>query len=294
MDKPINWIDHPFKSKERLVFTNEQLQIPGVRSLGRHNIQSAVPALTSHYHKDALEITYVTKGTLELYVNESEYHVNAGEAFIAFPNEVHSTNGIPMSLGEIYWLQLDFHDVDRFLYLDPEAANNIIQKLKAINHHQIYTDNKEIQKLMVKIFELIHDKTNRYLIANYLTLYLYLLISFSNNEHRPIAADIDQSLTFIHSHITDTITLDYLAGLCQLSTSQYKQKFKSQLGTSPRNYINKYKIAYAKKALSELRSITDIAIDLGFSTSSYFSIVFKRYTSYTPTEYRDKVLKLKN
>ena len=35
-------------------------------------------------------------------------------------------------------------------------------------------------------------------------------------------------------------------------------------------------------------SVTDIAMLLGFTTSSYFSTVFKKYTLYTPTEYLEK------
>ena len=39
------------------------------------------------------------------------------------------------------------------------------------------------------------------------------------------------------------------------------------------------------------RSITDIAYDLGFSSSQYFATVFKRYQSITPGEYRLRNLK---
>jgi AraC-like DNA-binding protein len=34
------------------------------------------------------------------------------------------------------------------------------------------------------------------------------------------------------------------------------------------------------------RSVTDIAFDVGFSSSQYFATVFRRYTTLSPAEYR--------
>ena len=79
-----------------------------------------------------------------------------------------------------------------------------------------------------------------------------------------------------------------MAALANLSCSQYKQKFKKQLEISPRHFINQQKIEYSKLLLLEGMSVTDIAMLLGFTTSSYFSTVFKKYTLYTPTEYLEK------
>ena len=57
------------------------------------------------------------------------------------------------------------------------------------------------------------------------------------------------------------------------------------MGVSPRNYINQQKIEYAKSLLKEGGSITDVSMALGFSTSSYFSYIFKKHTMLTPTEF---------
>ena len=45
------------------------------------------------------------------------------------------------------------------------------------------------------------------------------------------------------------------------------------------------KIEQAKILLLEKMSITDVAMYLGFTSSSYFSTVFKKFTLYTPSEY---------
>ena len=55
---------------------------------------------------------------------------------------------------------------------------------------------------------------------------------------------------------------------------------------TPREYINQLKIREAKKLLKEGRSVTEVALELGFSSSNYFAVLFKKITLYTPTEYQ--------
>lgn len=57
------------------------------------------------------------------------------------------------------------------------------------------------------------------------------------------------------------------------------------MGISPRRFINQQKIEAAKPLLLNRMSVTDIAMQLGFNSSTYFSTVFKQYTMYSPREY---------
>jgi len=285
INNPINWKDEYCCSKKRIVLTSQQLQIPGLRTFGVHTMQSAVQPLKPHFHENSFEITYVTKGVISFHVNGIEYKVNGGDAFIAFPNEVHSTNGIPLSLGQIYWLQLDISDSANFLFLNESASIPLISSLQKIKHHNIRTDNKEIRNILIKAFDLTSVSGNEYMIASYITIYLHLLINFSKESQFPLTPDIGKALTYIMDNITSDLSLDDIASYCLLSTSHFKQKFKNQMGISPRNFINQQKIDYAKSLLPDCTSITDVSMALSFSSSNYFSVVFKKYTSYSPTEF---------
>jgi AraC-like DNA-binding protein len=67
----------------------------------------------------------------------------------------------------------------------------------------------------------------------------------------------------------------------------FVRRFGKSFGISPLAYFNRMKIYQAMGLLSETQySIEQISEDLGFSDSSYFARVFKKYTSTTPTEYR--------
>ena len=54
---------------------------------------------------------------------------------------------------------------------------------------------------------------------------------------------------------------------------------------APRHYVNYHKIQLAKKMLLDGTSVTDTAMELGFGSSSYFTVVFRRYSACTPSEF---------
>jgi two-component system, response regulator YesN len=52
------------------------------------------------------------------------------------------------------------------------------------------------------------------------------------------------------------------------------------------SYLNRYRVQQAKKMLEEgKRCITDIALEVGFSNSGYFTRVFREEVGVSPREY---------
>lgn len=285
MDTPINWKDDYFVSKERVILTNNELKIPGIRLFATHKIQHAILPLLPHYHENAFEFTLVVKGSMSFYTAKKDYTISGGDVFISFPDEVHSTNDTPISLNHQYWMQVDISDPHNFLFLNDETASELIRELHLIDKHVIATDNKQIRYIIEKAFELAGNPESRFLVAGYLSIFLQLLISFSKENRYHTAADIETAIEYIGSHITEDLSLDEIAEVCNLSISQFKQKFRHVVGISPRNYINQEKIECAKKMLQDGYTITNVAMRLGFNSSSYFSTVFKKYTMEMPREY---------
>lgn len=285
MVSAINWHDHYTVTKDRVVYVEEQHHIPGVHALARHTIKNAIPSLEWHYHENSFEFTIATKGSISFCTRSSSYVFSGGDVFVSFPNEIHGTTNIPISIGEVYWFQLDISDEDHFLYLNRETAHYIISQLQAIPHHVVQADAQEICPVLKQAFYLAHTGEDPRFIASYLLLFLHLVIASAHKEQFRLSPDIGRTLNYILDNITDELSLDELASLANLSCSQYKQKFKKQMGISPRRFINQQKVEHSKVLLQEGMSVTDIAMLLGFTTSSYFSTVFKKYTLCTPMEY---------
>jgi AraC-like DNA-binding protein len=246
---------------------------------------NALAPLVSYFHEDAFEISLVTQGTMSFYCDEKEYDVPGGNVFISFPNEVHSTNEVPLSPLRMFWIQVEISDPDHFFFLDHESAIQLIRSLHTLKTHTVHTDNGEIRKVMEKAFRCCLQGQDRLLISSYLCIFFKLLTAFAQCPAYKDFPDIQNVVAYIDDHISEDLTLEFLASLSSLSTSQFKQKFSRVVGTSPRQYINNRKIKYAKKLLLSTRSVTDTAMELGFNNSSYFSTVFRKYAACSPSEY---------
>ena len=72
-----------------------------------------------------------------------------------------------------------------------------------------------------------------------------------------------------------------------LSSYYFCRAFKQSFGIPPHRYHISRRIERAKTLLAEpAHSVTEIALELGFSETSSFSAAFRHVTGITPTEYR--------
>lgn len=101
-----------------------------------------------------------------------------------------------------------------------------------------------------------------------------------------------QVANYIKHHISEAITAEAIAKHLYLSRPYLSARFKEETGLSLTDFILKEKTEEAKRLLcySE-KSLLNISNYLGFSSQSHFSRVFKKYSGYSPGEYRDKYVK---
>jgi len=82
-------------------------------------------------------------------------------------------------------------------------------------------------------------------------------------------------------------TLAELAVHVHLSPSYLAQLFAAQMGESPARYRRQTRLRRAEILLAETdRTVTEIAMDLGFSSPQHFATVFHRHRSMTPRAFR--------
>ena len=284
--RPIEWYDQFEDSRERKIWTEQEHTIPALRMIGYHNASHAQAPLEAHFHPGCFEFTYILQGNLHFFADDRDYILSGGDFFFTRPNEIHSTGQLPMSLHRICWFQLDVQDPEHFLFLDPRTARQVIDQLCQLDQ-RVTRASQISQELLRLILSNITDgsEIGRLQAGVLLGGLLCQLLKDSGKKRVRTTADISRATAYIEEHICEQITLEELAQVSILSVSQFKKKFKDQLGTSPRSYINFQKIELAKKALEAGNSVTDTAMALNFSSSDYFSVVFRRYTALSPTEY---------
>ena len=94
--------------------------------------------------------------------------------------------------------------------------------------------------------------------------------------------------SYIHDHCTEDLCLDEVAALAGFSKYHFSRLFKNFTGVSFYKYLNKKRMEHAEKLLVDPSlSITEVALQSGFSSLSAFIRMFKLIKDCTPTEFRN-------
>ncbi|MBN2653316.1 MAG: helix-turn-helix transcriptional regulator [Spirochaetales bacterium] len=268
-----------------------QLGIDGFEILGHYRYLKSESALRSEKFENLFEMIFVIKGLHNYEVEGEIYTLHGSEGLIIRPGEVHSTNNAPQQKGEIFWLifSAECEVLARGLGISQEEASQIVSILSAGNL-RTFRLNNEIADLLSKIFACDDDRSllNRLYYKNSLTRLILAILDSSQWQVVPQmkSSPVFRAVKFIRENIFEKITISELAAACGISESYFKRLFTYEMGASPLDYVNRLKVEEAKLFLSEKKSVTTVAFDLGFSTSQYFATVFKKYTGLTPKEWQ--------
>lgn len=94
---------------------------------------------------------------------------------------------------------------------------------------------------------------------------------------------------YVQRHISEPVTAENIAKHLYVSRPHLSAKFKEESGLTLTEYIMKEKINEAKRLLRHSdKTLVAISNYLGFSSQSHFTRAFKKLTSLTPKEYREK------
>ena len=268
----------------------DRLGIPGLHMMGCSAYTKAHDPLFLHYHK-TMEIVVIVSGTQNHYVNDSSYTLFGGNAFITYPYEIHGNDEMPQKGCEFIWFQLEPEPRSDFLGLSGKWAELLLEKVRAF-HQRILSLEPEMIAWLQEAWQKLSSEDEAMHPVGHAAL-LHFVTSFFMTEHSvksDISPDIWKALHYINDHLQTSLSVMEIAADCGLSESRFKAKFKKELGITPLNYVNSRKIDAAKDLLqSSSMSVTDIAYQFDFASSNYFSSVFKKYTGYSPLEYRRKM-----
>ncbi|MBO9608116.1 MAG: helix-turn-helix transcriptional regulator [Paenibacillaceae bacterium] len=93
------------------------------------------------------------------------------------------------------------------------------------------------------------------------------------------------ALRYIDDHLEEKITVEQLASLLHYHPNYFIRAFRSVLGCSPIQYINRLRLDKARQLLATDTPIGDIARAVGIEQHN-FSSMFKSYTGFAPRDFR--------
>ncbi len=221
------------------------------------------------------------------------YRLHGNDQFFTLPGEVHDTAHMPEERGILYWLILKLEPARNFLALSEAQALLLKRELCGMptRHFRAHPDCAHV---LGEIMDLLMEgkkhpsrllPSHRLRLQALLLQYLTLTIRASRQGVHGSATPLMQRLLqYIDDHLGDPVRVPVLAQVARLSESRCKARFKREIGVPPAEYWLRKKIDRAIVLLKK-RSVTEVAFELGFSSSQYFATVFKRYTLVNPSHF---------
>lgn len=263
-------------------------------------IRDPQPEFPMHCHGFD-ELVIILKGTAKHVIDEQEFPVRAGDAFMIAQNHEHQymeMHGLalanilfdPSALGIAQWDIRALPGFHALFSLEPAYRTQ----------HNFRSRLQLPERQLNQVNELIHDLTRETEQRNpgYRVmakgLFMQLAVSLSRAySSTPTEESLDllrigDAIAHIETHYTEKITLDELAKKSHLSKRHFTRVFQECIGRSPIDHLIHVRCQKAAELLKGTdRTITDIAFDCGFADSNYFTRCFRKTIGQTPRQYRE-------
>lgn len=243
-----------------------------------------------HYHDD-YEIYFLVKGNRKYFLAHKICDLFPGDVLLTNHHEPHQAT-----------LESDQPYERYLLHISPKMMAGLCKEYKEladfIDTRAFRVDSETFDEIL-RTLELlkkeseIKDSISQASIKNLVARVLLLLCraECANDHEVPLTEKNDirlqNSINYIVENYADPITLEQCARIAYMSPSHFSRLFHRLTLMSFKEYLNHLRVQKACELLKQGDcSITDLAMNVGFNSSSYFSQVFKELTGTSPLTYR--------
>ncbi len=242
-----------------------------------------VRAVRNHYI-----IHYIVKGRGTFISCGKKYELSKGDGFLILPD----INTVYLSCEddpwEYYWVGFYGTEASKLLQSAGLDMNNLVFHnenndiqtfLSKMHHNAKCPSSSEIETLgcfYIFMSKLIETKDQGITTSNYSDLYL------------------ENAKDYIMQNYLNPLSVQTLADFIGIERSYLYRIFKINLGMSPLQYINSFRITKACELIKSTNlSIEEVAKSVGYDNISHFYKNFKKYTNITPNQYKNLNTNLK-
>lgn len=239
----------------------------------------------AHYH-DHFELEIVVEGSGSQIFNNQEFSLNVGDIYVLRPLDVH---------------QIQSNDITiRNVKIKENAMQQwILKRLYTLKNPAVYHLDEEQFKLFINLFNLVsnelkekasHALETTSLLCELIYTYFFRLDKQENNN-----ADmsfVNRVIYFLQhdNRFTQRVTLQEIADYVGYSKFYTSTIFHKIYGVTIQQFIINLRIEYAKKLINKTDySITEIALECGFSSSSNFYSQFTKLVGASPLQYKKQM-----
>ncbi len=300
-----------FKALARYTYPGDRLtdDTLGLNSIGYWDANEPQDWGLDWHRNEGIEIHFLESGTMPYAQQNKEMELLPNYLTITRPWEAHKVGSPSIGMGKFYWVILDL-DVRRphQNWVWPDwimLAPNDLEKLTIIlrqNEKIIWKVDKRIRDCFQRIGKAVDtdiegsNSSRIRLLINYLLILLLDLLIEEEVELNEQLTDSSRSvklfLSELDNNLSEAWTIEDMAKSAGVGLTRFTHHCKQLTNLTPMRYLMMKRIELSKEILmnKEFLTVSEVAFACGFSTSQYFSTVFKKQEKCTPIEFRLKKL----
>ena len=250
----------------------------------------------AHFHGD-IELICVLKGSMDCQTNDEVFSLNKGDICFINKNQIHNLYADSDSEHITLICSSKLFTRENEIY-----EKFIVPIIDDLSFSHIKFDStlgytSKIYDLILEIESLLDKKSIAYeldIIANLHNIFKYLYVAYTKGYNKTRVIDenavIQQKMIkFIKENYDKELTLEDIANSANVSVSKCSRIFKEYTRLSPITYLNNFRLDMAASMLLKSNdTVSNISMDCGFTSQSYFNRLFLREYGITPLEYRKK------
>ncbi len=276
-------------TKERSIVDAAGLLGTSLKVIGHYQYSKAMPPLAMQSGVGHLVVVFLLSG-LQQYVCDGETVILRGGQGLRFTPGTHYGSGVfPEQKGELIWMIIDISE-RQLVALPGMTAAASKQWLEEVLTGGVYRQFVLSSSARARFRKLLQVPSN---IEDSIDLSRYNLQctealfdvydALKEDGESATSLAVNQVLHWMEEHLYEEMHSDTLSELSGLSVSRIQARFKEETGISPADYFVRRRLIEAQKLLRNGKGITEVAMGMGFSSSQYFSTVFKRYMGVSPS-----------
>ena len=291
--------------KKNVIYRHFKLPagFPMVALLGDQWRTGDGPITGMHFH-NCLEIGYLMEGKGTLFMGDVAVPIAAPALTIVPPNTVHITQAEEGSICRWNWLYMD--PIQMLSGAGPQIASELNRYQHTLGGADCVISAQEspeaLQLVGQVIDELNHKETYHQDVVRFLLSALFMVLLRIQPKHPSVrytqSRDIGivaPAISCISEEYMNDVTVEKLAELCHVSVSHFRRLFKQVIGWSPQEYLQMVRIDHACELLYNCDySVTEVAVRVGYPSSSSLTRQFNRMYGTSPNRWRKKTRKEEN
>ncbi|MDR1964768.1 MAG: AraC family transcriptional regulator [Planctomycetaceae bacterium] len=284
--------------------------LPGLRTVGFWSAVAEQQWGLDWHRNEGIEVTFLLSGKNRYETNTQFWEMHAGDVAVCPPWQIHRIGNPNVNVGTLMWFILDTQirqsnqtpKLPAWIILSEEDKNKLIRRLLYSSSQVIHLSEKFVFAWK-KLYRILRDSGKECPVSALAIIINELLLDLLNVQENNLQSASPQELprsvgmvqTFfqelasIPEQLEHPWTLREMARLCRISPTRFSHCCRQLTNLSPLNALNQLRVRQAEAMIQNepQKSITEIAMQCGFTTSQYFATVFKKWTGKTPSEYKN-------